>query len=320
MTPTVPAWIWIAFTLFILGLLALDLGVFNRKSHIVTVKQALTWTGVWITLSMIFCAGIWKFYKPQSAVEFLTGYLVEYALSVDNIFVFLLIFGYFKVKPEHQHKVLFWGIIGALIMRALMITLGAALLHQFEWVIYIFGAFLIYTGLKLGFGGDTEVDPSHNPVINFAKRFVPVAPDFHGSKFFIIENGKRMATPLFIVLLVVETTDLVFAVDSIPAIFGVTKDPFIVYTSNIFAILGLRSLYFALSGVMDRFHYLKYALAFILAFIGLKMLVGHSPYPIPTPVALAVVVGALAIAVVASLMRPLPAEPHQAHDHSIWPE
>lgn len=285
-------------------MLALDLGVFNRKSHTMTVKQALSWTAVWVSLSLVFCAGIYFLRGSQSAVEFLTGYLIEYSLSVDNIFVFLLIFGFFQVAPELQHKVLFWGIIGALIMRAVMITIGAALLHNFEWIIYVFGAFLVFTGLKLAFGKDTDVDPEKNPIVNFAKRFVPVTDDYHGDRFFVQRDGRRWATPLFIVLIVVETTDLVFAVDSIPAIFGVTKDPFIVFTSNIFAILGLRSLYFALSGVMDKFHYLKYALSFILSFIGVKMLLSHTAAKIPTPYALAIVALALVVAVVASLLKP----------------
>jgi len=301
---SVPLWIWVSFVAFILSMLALDLGVFNRKSHTMTVKQALSWTAVWVSLSLVFCAGIYFLRGSQSAVEFLTGYLIEYSLSVDNIFVFLLIFGFFQVAPELQHKVLFWGIIGALIMRAVMITIGAALLHNFEWIIYVFGAFLVFTGLKLAFGKDTDVDPEKNPIVNFAKRFVPVTDDYHGDRFFVQRDGRRWATPLFIVLIVVETTDLVFAVDSIPAIFGVTKDPFIVFTSNIFAILGLRSLYFALSGVMDKFHYLKYALSFILSFIGVKMLLSHTAAKIPTPYALAIVALALVVAVVASLLKP----------------
>lgn len=303
MTQTVPTWAWVVFTAFILSMLALDLGVFNRKSHTVSVPQALRWTAIWVTLAFIFCGGVWRIYGSDKALEFLTGYLIEYSLSVDNIFVFILIFSYFKVAPEHQHKVLFWGILGALLMRAAMIFAGAALLHRFEWVIYIFGAFLVYTGFKLAFGKDAEVDPDKNPMVNFAKKFISITPQFHGDRFFIWENGKRMATPLFVVLLIVETTDVVFAIDSIPAIFGVTKDPFIVFTSNVFAILGLRSLYFALSGVMGKFHYLKTALAFILAFIGVKMLLGHTDYKIGTPLALGAVVGSLLVAVLMSLIK-----------------
>ncbi|HEX8237272.1 MAG TPA: TerC family protein [Abditibacteriaceae bacterium] len=303
MTQSVPIWAWVAFTAFVLGMLALDLGVFNRKSHTISVGQALRWTAVWVTLAFAFCGGVWRYYNSNKALEFLTGYLIEYSLSVDNIFVFILIFSYFKVAPEHQHKVLFWGILGALLMRATMIFAGAALLHRFEWVIYIFGAFLVYTGFKLAFGKDAEVDPDKNPLVNFAKRFMSITPQFHGDRFFIWENSKRVATPLFIVLLIVETTDVVFAIDSIPAIFGVTKDPFIVFTSNVFAILGLRSLYFALSGVMDKFHYLKTALAFILAFIGVKMLLGHTDYKIETPLALGAVLGSLSVAVLMSLLK-----------------
>ena len=306
-SPAVPIWVWIAFTLFILAMLALDLGVFNRKSHTVSVPQALRWTAVWVSLAMLFCGGIWRFYGSGKAMEFLAGYLTEYSLSVDNIFVFILIFSYFKVAPEHQHKVLFWGIIGALLMRAGMIAIGYQLLENFGWVVYVFGAFLLYTGFKLAFGKDTEVDPDKNPLVNGLKRFMPVTNHYDGDRFFTMENGKRAATPLFVVLLIVETTDVVFAVDSIPAIFGITSDPFIVFTSNIFAILGLRSLYFALSGVMGHFLYLKTALAFILAFIGLKMLLGHSPYKIETEMALGAVVGSLLLAVLMSLlkMRPL---------------
>jgi tellurite resistance protein TerC len=302
--PSIPVWVWAAFTVFVLSMLALDLGVFNKKSHTVSVKQALSWTAVWITLALIFCGGVWRFMGAQSAVEFLTGYVVEYSLSVDNIFVFLLVFSYFKVTAEHQHKVLFWGILGALVMRAVMIGLGAALLARFDWIIYIFGAFLLFTGLKLAFGKDHEVDPGHNPAVRALRKIMPIAPAYDGDKFFTVMNGKRAATPLLVVLVVIETTDLIFAVDSIPAIFGVTKNPFIVYTSNIFAILGLRSLYFALAGVMELFHYLKYALAFILSFVGLKMLL-HSLIHMPAWVSLAVIISALAIAVVMSLLRPV---------------
>jgi tellurite resistance protein TerC len=291
-------------------MLALDLGVFNRKSHTVSVKQALGWTAAWVTLAMLFFVGLLFKYNSGpnegKALEFLTGYIIEYALSVDNIFVFLLIFGYFKVKPEHQHKVLFWGIIGALIMRALMITIGAALLDRFHWIIYVFGVFLLLTGLKMAFGKETEVDPGHSPAVRLLRKIMPISPHYDGDKFLTMIDGKRAATPLLVVLLVVETTDLIFAVDSIPAIFGVVKsrDAFIVFTSNIFAILGLRSLYFALAGVMELFHYLKYALSFILAFIGLKMLLTHSEYKIPTGWALGIVVGALALAVIMSLLKP----------------
>ncbi|HEX8550402.1 MAG TPA: TerC family protein [Abditibacteriaceae bacterium] len=302
--PSIPIWVWVAFTVFVLSMLALDLGVFNKKSHTVSVKQALSWTAVWISLALIFCGGVWRFLGQQSAIEFLTGYVVEYSLSVDNIFVFLLVFSYFKVSPEHQHKVLFWGILGALVMRAVMIGLGAALLHRFDWIIYVFGAFLLFTGLKLAFGKEHEVDPGHNPAVRALRKIMPIAPAYDGDKFLTVMDGKRAATPLLVVLVVIETTDLIFAVDSIPAIFGVTQNPFIVYTSNIFAILGLRSLYFALAGVMELFHYLKYALAFILSFVGVKMLL-HGVYKMPPSVSLGVILGALALAVVMSLLKPI---------------
>lgn len=302
--PTIPLWIWISFTLFVLCMLALDLGVFNRKSHTISVKQALGWTVVWVTLSLIFAGGVWRFMGTHSAVEFLTGYVVEYSLSVDNIFVFLLVFSYFKVSPAHQHKVLFWGILGALVMRAVMIGLGTVLLERFEWINYVFGAFLLFTGLKLAFGKEQEVDPGHNPAVRMLRKILPIAPAYDDDKFFTLLNGKRAATPLLVVLVVIETTDLIFAVDSIPAIFGVTKNPFIVYTSNIFAILGLRSLYFALAGVMELFHYLKYALSFILSFVGVKMLIHHT-YDIPPFISLGVIIAALAIAITMSLLRPV---------------
>lgn len=295
---------WALFVVFILTMLAFDLGVFNRKSHTVSVKEALRWTGVWVSLSLLFGAGVWKFYGHDLALKYFTGYIIEYSLSVDNIFVFLLIFGYFKVNPEHQHKVLFWGIIGALVMRAGMILIGAKLLEHFEWIIYVFGAFLIFTGLRMAFGKETNVDPGQNPAVRVLKRFMPITAHYDGAKFLTLENGRRAATPLLVVLMVVETTDLIFAVDSIPAIFAVSREPFIVFTSNVFAILGLRSLYFALAGVMDLFHYLKYALAIILSFIGVKMLLSHTPYKIDTTWALGVVVAILVIAVVASLLRP----------------
>lgn len=299
-----PLWAWALFTVFILAMLAIDLGVFNRKSHEVSVKSALGWTAVWVSMSLVFGAGVWKLYGHDLALKYFTGYLIEYSLSVDNIFVFLLIFGYFKVAPEHQHKVLFWGILGALVMRALMILVGAHLLERFEWIIYVFGAFLIFTGLKMAFGKETNVDPGQNPAVRMLKKIMPVTAQYHDAKFFVMQEGRRAATPLFVVLLVVETTDLIFATDSIPAIFAVSREPFIVFTSNVFAILGLRSLYFALAGVMDLFHYLKYALAIILSFIGVKMLLSHTKYEIPTPVALGVVVGILAVAVIASLLKP----------------
>ncbi len=306
MPSTVPIWAWVLFHAVIFSLLALDLGVINRKSHVVSVREALGWSAFWIGLSMAFCVGIWVWMGGHKAVEFLTGYVVEYALSVDNIFVFLLVFGYFKVRAEHQHKVLFWGIIGAFVMRAAMIFAGTALIHRFEWIIYIFGVFLIYTGIKLAFGRENEVEPAKNPAIKLLRRVMPVSPKYDGAKFFTQLDGKRAATPLFVVLLVIETTDLLFAVDSIPAILAITHDQFIVYTSNICAILGLRSLYFALAGVMDLFHFLKYGLSFVLSFVGLKMLLSHTPLKIPTPVSLVIIIMALTISILISVWHPDP--------------
>lgn len=298
-------WKWGLFNLFILALLAFDLGVLNRKSHEVSVKEALAWSAFWIALALSFCGGVWWFNGHDKALEFFTGYVIEYSLSVDNIFVFILIFGYFNVQPEYRHKVLFWGIMGALVMRGLMIFLGVSLIHRFEWIIYIFGAFLIFTGIRMLFQGeDDKVDPDKNFLVRMLRKIMPVTNEYHGNKFFVHLDGKRFATPLLVVLLVIETTDLIFATDSIPAILAISRDPFIVYTSNVFAILGLRSLYFALAGVMDIFHYLKYVLSIILSFVGVKMLLSHTPYKIPTVWALLVIVLLLVGAVVASLLWP----------------
>ena len=297
-------WLWIGFNVFVLLMLALDLGVFHRKAHVVTFRESITWTAVWVVLALIFNAGVWHYAGPQKGLEFFTGYLIEKSLSVDNVFVFALLFSYFAVPPIYQHRVLFWGILGALIMRAIMIAAGAALISNFAWIIYIFGAFLIATGIKMIVKRQEEIHPERNPIVRLFKRWMPVTSDYRGEKFFVLENGRRYATPLFIVLLLVEFTDLIFAVDSIPAIFSVTTDPFIVYTSNVFAILGLRSLYFALAGVMHKFHYLKVGLGAVLAFVGVKMLLAHSPYKIDTLISLGVVVTILALSVIASLLRP----------------
>jgi tellurite resistance protein TerC len=302
-------WLWVGFNVFILAMLALDLGVFHRKSHIVSLKESLTWTGVWVALALLFNAGVWHYYGGQKGLEFLTGYLIEKSLSVDNVFVFALLFSYFAVPPLYQHKVLFWGILGALIMRAIMIAAGVVLITKFAWIIYVFGAFLILTGIKMIVKREEEIHPERNPVVRWFKKLMPVTPEYRGDKFFVRENGILMATPLFVVLLLVEFTDLIFAVDSIPAIFAVTKDPFIVYTSNVFAILGLRSLYFALAGVMDKFHYLKIGLGVVLSFVGVKMMLAHTAYKIDTLVSLGVIVLILAISVVWSLMRPRKAKP-----------
>ncbi|HUS19384.1 MAG TPA: TerC family protein [Terriglobales bacterium] len=294
---------WIGFNLFVVAMLALDLGVFHKKSHEVKFKEALIWSGVWIALACSFAVIVYFWRGGQPGLEFVTGYLIELSLSVDNLFVFLVLFSYFKVPAEHQHKVLFWGIVGALIMRALFIVSGVALINRFHWIIYLFGAFLIYTGIKLAVQDETDIHPEKNPVLKWARRTFPMTKDYEDGSFVVVRDGKRLATPLFAVLLVVETTDLLFAVDSIPAILAITRDPFIVYTSNVFAILGLRSMYFALAGMMAVFHYLNYGLSAILVFIGAKMLVSNF-YKIPIVVALGVVAGLLAASIIASLLFP----------------
>jgi tellurite resistance protein TerC len=298
-----PTWAWIGFALFVLAMLALDLGVFHRKSHEIKIKEAMIWSGVWIALALLFNLGLYYLRGPEPALEFLTGYLIEKSLSVDNIFVFLLIFTYFHVPPRYQHRVLFWGVLGALVMRAILIALGITLIQRFHWVIYIFGAFLILTGVKMALDKGKEIHLERNLTLRLFRRFAPVTDDYRAGKFFVKQEGRRLATPLFITLLVVETTDLVFAVDSIPAILAITPDPFIIYTSNVFAILGLRSLYFALAGVMKSFYYLHYGLSAILLFVGAKMLLTDF-YKIPVGVALGVVAGILIISVIASLAFP----------------
>jgi tellurite resistance protein TerC len=295
--------LWIGFNVFVLAMLALDLGVFHRKAHEVKVKEALWWSAVWIGLALTFNAGIYFFRGEEAALEFLTGYLLEKALSVDNIFVFIMIFAYFRVPALYQHKVLFWGILGALVMRAAFIATGITLLQHFHWVIYVFGAFLIVTGIKLAMQQNKEVHPEKNPVLKLFRRFMPVTKNFEGAKFLVKRDGRRFATPLLIVLLMVETTDVIFALDSIPAILAITTDSFIVYTSNVFAILGLRALYFALAGIMQMFHYLSYGLAAILVFVGVKMMLMDF-YKLPIGISLGVVAGILAIAVMASLLKP----------------
>ncbi len=297
-------WLWIGFNVFILLMLALDLGVFHRKSHVVSFKEAMTWTVVWATLAVLFGAGVWKWSGEQKGIEFITGYLIEWSLSVDNVFVFALLFTHFAVPAQYQHRVLFWGILGALVMRAGMIGIGAALIAQFAWIIYVFGAFLIFTGIKMLLKKEEEVHPERNIFVRILKRLMPVTHEYHGDRFVVKRDARWVATPLLVVLVCIEVSDLIFAVDSIPAIFAVTKDPFIVYTSNVFAILGLRSLYFALGGMLDRFHLLKYALGLILVFVGVKMLLGHTAYKIDSLVSLAVVLGTLALAVVLSLKFP----------------
>lgn len=305
-------WLWVGFNIFVLAMLALDLGVFHRKAHAVSGKEALIWSVVWISLSLAFNVVIYFFWdhmmpgssysNTDAALAFLTGYLIEKSLSVDNIFVFILIFSFFAVPAAYQHRVLFWGILGALIMRGTLIAVGAALLKEFHWIIYIFGAFLIFTGIRMARHQDEELKPDQNPVVKFFRRFMPVTENFEQDKFFIRRAGRIMATPLFLILLIVESTDLVFAVDSIPAIFAVTQEPFLVYTSNVFAILGLRALYFLLADVMDKFEYLKLGLSAVLTFIGVKMVIVDL-YHIPVGVSLAVVAGILTISIVASLWK-----------------
>ena len=294
-------WLWGGFTAFVLAMLALDLGVFHRKAHEVRFREALTWSIVWVALALAFNAAIWTWYGPTKGLEFLTGYVIEKALSVDNVFVFLVVFSYFAVPVAYQHRVLFWGILGALVMRALFIAAGAVLIAKFHWIIYVFGGVLLLTGFKLFLQRNEQMHPERNPVLRLFRRFVPTAPEYNGQRFTVVKNGRRYATPLLAVLVLVEATDLVFAVDSIPAVFAVTTDPFIVYTSNIFAILGLRAMFFLLAGVMDRFRYLKPGLAAVLVFVGAKMMM-TGVYKIPILASLGVVAGILTVAVVASLV------------------
>ena len=283
-------------------MLVLDLGVFHRRTHIVKFREALLWSAMWIALAAMFAVIVYFWHGRGPALEFVTGYVIELSLSVDNLFVFLLIFRYFQVPTVHQHKVLFWGILGALIMRAVFILAGVGLIRQFHWIIYIFGALLVYSGIKLFRQENAEIHPEKNPLLRLFRRWIPVTKDYEEAKFFVRRPG-LYATPLFIVLLVVETTDVLFAVDSIPAILAITLDAFIVYTSNVFAILGLRSMYFALAGMMELFHYLHYGLSLVLIFVGGKMLVSHY-YQIPTELALGIVAGILIISVVASMVHP----------------
>jgi tellurite resistance protein TerC len=300
-------WLWIGFNLFVLAMLALDLFVFHRKAHEVSTREAATWTGFWIALALVFNYGVYHFRGAETGLEFLTGYLIEKALSVDNIFVFVLIFSYFNVPLKYQHRVLFWGILGALVMRGTMIGAGAALIHQFHWIIYVFGAFLVFTGLRMATHDAQDIEPESNPVLKLVRRLIPVTNVYHGQNFFVREKvGERVrwvATPLFVVLVLVESTDLIFAVDSIPAIFAITTDTFIVYTSNVFAILGLRALYFLLAGVIHKFHFLKLGLSAVLVFVGTKMLLADI-VKIPILASLAVIAGILAVSVIASLLWP----------------
>ncbi|HOO99432.1 MAG TPA: TerC family protein [Bacteroidales bacterium] len=293
---------WIGFHILIFLILALDLGVFSRKEHKVPLKEALIWVSAWVVLAILFNVFVYYEFGKTKALEFLTGYVIEYSLSVDNIFVFILIFTYFAVPEKYQHKILFWGILGALIMRGIFIFAGVALINRFHWIILIFGAFLVITGIRMLFQSETHVDPEKNPVVRFARRFMPVTKELHGSRLFVREGGKLFATPLFLVLLVIESSDLIFAVDSIPAVLAISHDRFIVYTSNIFAILGLRSLYFAVNGIMGYFRYLKTGLAFVLAFVGFKMLASFFHFEIPILLSLGVITGILLLSILFSII------------------
>ena len=292
--------LWIGFNLFVLLMLALDLGVFHRTSKEISVKSALAWTGLWILLAFIFNIFVHYHFGQEKAFEFFTGYLIEKSLSVDNIFVIILIFSYFNVPPAYQHKVLFWGILGALLLRVTFIFAGVELIHRFHWLVYIFGAFLIFTGIKISTQGEMKLDPEKNPVVKFTRKLFRVTPAFEKDNFFIKKDGLLWATPLFVVVILIEATDLIFAVDSIPAILAISDDTFIVYTSNVFAILGLRSLYFALAGIEKYFIYLKYGLSVILVFVGIKMCIAEW-YKIPIEISLAFIILTLSMAVLASM-------------------
>jgi tellurite resistance protein TerC len=299
---TVEPWVWVGFGAFVVGMLVLDLGVFHRKTHEVGLKEALSWTGLWVTLALLFNAGVWYWLGSERGLEFLTGYVIELSLSIDNLFVFLLIFAYFKVPAEYQHKVLFWGIVGALVMRLVFIGAGIALIQQFHWIIYLFGALLVISGIKLAVDKDKEVHPEKNPVLRLFRAIVPVASNYSGSQLTTRINGRLMATPLLVVLIAIETADLVFAVDSVPAVLAITTEPFIVYTSNVFAMLGLRSMFFALAEVMKLFCYIHYGLAAVLVFVGVKMVISDL-FKIPTVASLGIVSAILSISILASLWR-----------------
>ncbi len=306
----VPLVFWIGFLGFVTVMLALDLGVFNRKAHAPSVREAGTWTAVWVSLALAFNAGLYFLYGPQVGLEFLTGYLIEYSLSVDNIFVFVLLFSAFAVPPKYQHEVLFWGVVGALVMRGALIAVGTALIANFSWIIYIFGAFLVFAGIRMFFSSEDEtIDLETNPLLRFMRRVFPVTDGYREGRFSVVEGGRRMITPLLLVLVMIELTDLVFALDSIPAIFAITEEPFIVFTSNIFAIMGLRNLYFLLSGIIDRFVYLRFGLAFILTFVGTKMLLEAVHVEISIIASLGVIVLALAASIVISLLSPRSKDP-----------
>jgi len=299
---TANIYFWIGFHIFIFLMLGLDLGVFHKKTHKVPIKEAVVWFTVWVILALLFNLFVFFEFGKAKALEFFTGYLIEKSLSVDNIFVFILIFSYFSVKDQYQHKILFWGIIGALIMRGIFIFTGVALINRFHWIVIIFGAFLVYSGIKMLLHKDAEVDPDKNTLVRFFRKYFPVSETQHGDRLFIRQNGRLFATPLFVVLLVIESSDLIFAVDSIPAILAISKDTFIVYTSNIFAILGLRSLYFAVSGIMKYFRYLRVGLAFVLSFVGLKMLASYFEFEVTTLLSLSIIIIILLVSILASVL------------------
>jgi tellurite resistance protein TerC len=304
MFSTLPWWAWVGFLGFVSLMLALDLGVFNRHAHVVSLREALAWCAVWFGLAMAFNLLISQKMGTQAGLEFFTGYIVELCLSVDNVFVFIVIFQYFRVEPRHQHRVLFWGILGAVVMRAIFIFAGISLINRFHWIIYVFGAFLVYTGIKLAIPKkDDGFEPEKNPAVKLARRFLPVTPHFVGGHFFTRVDGRLHATPMFLVLLIVETTDVMFALDSIPAVIAITRNEFIVFTSNIFAILGLRSLYFAVSGIMQLFRYINVGLAVILCFVGFKML-ASSYVTIPIKISLGIIGTVLAASILASVLIP----------------
>ncbi len=300
---TTQFWFWIGFIIFILAMLTLDLGVFQRRAHEIKPKEALLWTGFWVSLALIFCVVVYYFKGAKSTVDFLTAYLVEYSLSIDNLFVFLVIFSYFRVPAVFEHKILFWGILGAMIARILFIMAGITLVQKLEWTIYLFGAFLVYLGIKMLFQEPEDIEPEHNPALKLFRRFMPISKDYQAGHFFIRENGKLLATPLMVVLIAISTTDVVFATDSVPAVISITRDLFIAYTSNIFAILGLRSLFFALSGLMRMFDYLSHGISVILTFVGVKMLISHW-LEIPSWITLVVIVAILGLSIIISLVKP----------------
>jgi TerC family integral membrane protein len=305
--------LWVGFNVFVLAMLALDLGLFHREEHVVSPKEAGAWTLVWIVLSLLFCGGVWYsgFWNTRQATEWVTAYVIEYALSVDNLFVFLMVFAYFRVALEVQHRVLFWGILGAFVMRAALILAGTALVRRFDWLLYLFGAFLVFTAVKMAFSKDDDdaADPEQTLIVRVARRMLPVARQGEGSRFFITEDGRRKVTPLFLVLMVVEATDLLFALDSIPAVLGISQNAFIVYTSNVCAILGLRSLFFVVASLMEKFHLLKVGLGVILGFVGVKMLIVFFGIHIPIGLSLAIIGGVLLACILASLIWPKPEEP-----------